>query len=136
MNAHTPENAILPTGRFVVLRHETPPGYPRPSHWDLMFETARGLRTWALDAEPDSPGAIVAQALADHRPEYLDYEGSVSDGRGHVQQWDAGTFQCDHDDATRIVIGLFGSRLRGRAVLECEPEEAQRWRFSFAADPD
>ena len=32
--------------RFVVLRHETPPGYPRPPHYDLMLEQEGGLWTW------------------------------------------------------------------------------------------
>ena len=33
--------------RYVILQHDTPPGYPRPLHWDLMLEQGRTLRTWA-----------------------------------------------------------------------------------------
>jgi DNA polymerase Ligase (LigD) len=121
--------------RFVVLRHEMPQGAERPTHWDFMLETETGLRTWALAQEPASGRAIVAQALADHRAEYLTFEGPVSGGRGTVARFDAGTFAWEQNGATEIAVQLAGSRLRGQAVLTRDGASDQRWRFCFTADP-
>ncbi|MGH7175792.1 MAG: hypothetical protein ACREJC_00300 [Tepidisphaeraceae bacterium] len=74
--------------RYVVLRHE---GIPDP-HFDLMLETAPGskLATWRAPVWPiDGPVEIVL--IGDHRREYLDYEGPLSENRGHVRRVDAGT---------------------------------------------
>src|SRR5947207_3846041 len=79
--------------RFVILRHETPPGFARPAHWDFMLECDGVLRTWAL-AEVPSPGCeIAAEELADHRLAYLEYEGEMSGGRGTVSRWDEGRYE-------------------------------------------
>jgi hypothetical protein len=126
--------------RFVVLRHETPPDSARPTHWDFMLETPQGLRTWALAAQPDGGAWIAAESLADHRAEYLTFEGPLSGGRGTVEQWDAGSFRWQQGevaegDEAEIVVQLSGSRLRGRAVLAREPRSDRHWRFFFAADP-
>ncbi len=79
--------------RFVVLRHETPPGHERPTHWDFMLEAGGVLRTWALAEAPCRGRAIAAEELAEHRLAYLEYEGDVSGGRGSVVRWDAGTYE-------------------------------------------
>jgi hypothetical protein len=49
---------------------------------------------------------------------YLDYEGPVSDGRGRVSRWDAGTFAWERDEEGCVAVRLEGERLRGTAVLE------------------
>ncbi|MCS7047501.1 MAG: hypothetical protein NZO58_14185, partial [Gemmataceae bacterium] len=72
--------------RYVILEHDHP-----ALHWDFMLERGDVLRTWRLPAPP-SIGKIAAQALADHRRAYLDYEGPVSGNRGTVRRWDAGTY--------------------------------------------
>jgi hypothetical protein len=73
--------------RFVVLEHDHP-----VLHWDLMLECGQVLRTWRL-AEPPAPGKTIrAEALADHRLHYLDYEGSVSGDRGSVKRHLRGTY--------------------------------------------
>src|SRR5882724_3306447 len=64
--------------RFVILRHETPPGFARPAHWDFMLECGGVLRTWEM---------------ADHRLAYLEYEGEVPGGRGTVSRWDEGRYE-------------------------------------------
>ena len=79
--------------RFVILRHDPAPAGDRPLHWDLMLETADRLRTWALESEPGPGRTIAARPLVDHRPEYLDYQGPLSGGRGAVSRWDAGEFR-------------------------------------------
>jgi hypothetical protein len=121
--------------RFVVLRHEMPAESERATHWDFMLQTPHGLRTWALAAEPATGDRIAADALADHREEYLTFEGPVSGGRGSVERWDAGSFRWQRDEETEIVLQLAGDRLRGRAYLARQPGSDQRWWFFFFADP-
>lgn len=125
--------------RFVILRHECPPGYPRPSHWDFMLEADGVLRTWAISEAPDSAAAragspIAAEALADHRLAYLDLEGPVSGGRGSVARCDGGEYRALEWQADRVVVRLFGARFVGQATLTQDPGDAQRWRFWFTPD--
>ena len=84
--------------RFVLLRHEMPSNAARGSHWDLMLENQGVLLTWELPKLP--PGPLPAsfeqlgiRRLPDHRIDYLEYEGPVSDGRGTVQRVDNGIYQ-------------------------------------------
>jgi hypothetical protein len=118
--------------RFVVLRHETPPNYARPLHWDLMLEADGWLWTWALEAQPRYDTTIVAWPLADHRLEYLEYEGPVSNNRGEVSRWDAGDYQIVRRFDDELVVHLNGKRLSGRATItrqggdELDPDN-QRW---------
>ena len=60
---------------------------------------------------------------------YLDYEGEISGGRGSVQRWDHGTFECLTDEPERIVCRCSGSLLNGdiRLVKRCEGG----WHFTF-----
>jgi len=76
--------------RYVVLRHE---GVPEP-HFDLMVETQPGsaLWTWRLGEWPPSVGAKLHE-LGDHRREYLEFEGPVSNDRGWVKRVSSGL--CD-----------------------------------------
>ncbi len=68
---------------FVIQKHT---GYG-PDHYDLMISVGQSLATWQVLA---SPGDIAvgqstpARRLAEHRLEYLTYEGPVSNGRGEV----------------------------------------------------
>jgi hypothetical protein len=103
--------------RFVLLRHETPPGYSRGSHWDLMFEQAGALRTWALDELPVDDLSVAAEQLADHRLVYLDYEGPVSGNRGEVRREDAGEFEVLEDGPDQFVVFVRGRKLQGRYEL-------------------
>ncbi|MGD9722130.1 MAG: DNA polymerase ligase N-terminal domain-containing protein [Pirellulales bacterium] len=120
--------------RFVILRHELPAGSSRPSHWDLMFERAGTLRTWAVEREPDFSNPQSALALADHRLDYLDYEGPVSGDRGSVTRWDRGEYTIVAESAGEWVVVLSGSRLVGRMTLARAPAD-HSWRVSFAAAP-
>ena len=60
---------------------------------------------------------VAAEALSNHRPHYLDYEGPVSGGRGFVARWDAGTFEWDRETDTEKTFHLRGAHLQGRARL-------------------
>jgi hypothetical protein len=99
--------------RFVILEHDHP-----FLHWDFMLEVGDVLRTWRLLATPQPATTVRAEALGDHRKLYLDYEGPVSDQRGTVKRWDAGTFAWETDSTERVVVRLQGQRCQGTAVLE------------------
>ena len=83
-----------PLLRYVVLRHE---GVADP-HFDLMLELVEGdaLATWRCPAWPLTKRVRVTR-LADHRREYLTYEGPVSGDRGRVSRVEAGTYQMKRD---------------------------------------
>ena len=115
--------------RFAILRHETPPGSPRPLHWDFLLEDAGTLLTWALAEPPATGRPIAAEALANHRTAYLDYEGPVSGHRGTVTRWDAGTFQWRRRSDREIAVNLSGHVLCGEAVLTRADSTSQQWLF-------
>ena len=122
--------------RFVVLRHDPPPSGARPLHWDFMLESGGVLRTWALDRPPDddAAGERFAEALADHRIAYLEFEGDISGGRGRVARWDHGDYDIVNWETDRIVVDLNGTRLRGQARFALIGPSHQ-WRFSFSPAP-
>ncbi len=104
-------------GRFAVLRHLTPSGYPRPDHWDLLLEQPQGLWTWALPIPPEQ-GTAQAERLPDHRAVYLEYEGPISGGRGTVSRWDQGHYRLLRAEAGELLLQFEGRRLQGRYRLE------------------
>jgi len=120
--------------RFVLLWHETPAGFARPPHWDLMLEAGSHLRCWALAAAPDETPQQSVEALADHRLTYLDYEGPISGERGAVSRHDQGEYQSLVDEVQEVRVLLRGQRLRGTLTLRREPDTDQRWRLSFVPD--
>jgi hypothetical protein len=111
--------------RFVVLTHDHP-----ELHWDFMLENEATLRTWRLARPPDETGPIAADAIADHRLAYLEYEGPVSGSRGTVSAFDRGEYSLLQDDGYVVEVELQGDRLRGRASLKRMPG-SDRWEFMF-----
>jgi hypothetical protein len=99
--------------RFVILQHNWP-----TLHWDFLLEAGSVLRAWRLLAEPTAGGAVPAEANADHRLFYLDYEGPVSGDRGNVSRWDTGTFDWLTDSSDIVEVELHGSKLSGRWRIE------------------
>jgi hypothetical protein len=110
--------------RFVLLRHECPPGYGKPSHWDLMLEAGDKLQTWNLFdlppawKDPDSLDKTAGYSgpcfsEVDHRTDFLEFEGPLSNDRGHVTRVDRGEYI--ERESTPEVVGfdLMGERLRG-----------------------
>ena len=122
--------------RFVLLRHETPPGHPRPSHWDLMLEHGGVLLTWELQTLPGpwaealgeggsgAGDAVEAHRLADHRLAYLEIEGPISGGRGTVRRCDRGLIEMELGKGS-IIATLDGDRLWGQ--IELREEADSRW---------
>ena len=113
--------------RFVILLHETPPSYIRPTHWDLMLEDGEHLLTWALADMPRVNCDTDAEQLGHHRIEYLDTQSPLSGNRGTVQRIAAGEFEWLVREKDRITITLRGEALRGTAqLIRCD---GQSWRF-------
>jgi hypothetical protein len=107
--------------RFVILEHTW-----NGVHWDLMLEVGGHLRTWAIDA-PIAPGVdLPARDLADHRLEFLDYEGPVSRNRGSVRRFDQGEYELHAWTPELVRITLKGDQLVGEVELRrvgAEPGE-------------
>ena len=119
--------------RFVLLYHDWPSHDERPSHCDLMLEAGGVLRTWSLTLLPRdwagttesavapefaATNTVPAEQLADHRLEYLDYEGPVSGDRGSVRRLDAGTFASRHESPDCWEVTLDGRAIRGDVSLQ------------------
>ena len=119
--------------RFVLLLHETPPAYPRPTHYDLMLEQGDVLWTWALDDLPSPDQTTFAERLHNHRTAYLDFEGEVSGDRGAVRRIDAGTFEVVSHSLQRLDLRLHGTLLQGLLTLSQEAAD-QRWCVTFSSD--
>ena len=113
--------------RFVILTHDWP--FP---HWDFLAESGGVLRAWRLLAKPTAETDIPAEPNFDHRLVYLDYEGPLSDDRGSVSRWDAGTCEWLADESEHVEIDLYGSKLTGRAVIRSNGGE---WAFRVTAPP-
>jgi hypothetical protein len=138
---------IPPMPRFVLLYHDCPPGYERPSHWDLMLEAGDSLETWSLFALPRGwaaghtatksrfpncpplakSDAVAAEPLAAHRLAYLEYEGPVREGRGEVMRVSFGNFSNlrQSDDERRL--DLRGNPVGGELVLGRESPVTRNW---------
>jgi DNA polymerase Ligase (LigD) len=108
----------------VILEHDHP--FP---HVDFMIECGDRLRSWRLLTPPAPGETIAAEAIGDHRNDYLDYEGPVSRGRGHVKRWDAGTFSIESDSAGELRLKLSGGRVNGTVELRQVEGGAWNWRL-------
>jgi hypothetical protein len=124
--------------RFVLLYHECPADYVRPSHWDLMLEQGDALRTWALtrlprnwqparsrtaDSHSNCPtladeNTVAAEQLGDHRLAYLRDEGPLSGNRGTVRRVDEGTYETIAETPGTWSLRLTGALLSGSIRLQ------------------
>lgn len=79
--------------RYVVLHHTGHPHHGEP-HYDLMLEQAEDepLLSIRLPAWPPAEGMHI-EWTPPHRRVYLDYEGPVSNNRGHVRRIASGTYR-------------------------------------------
>ena len=94
-----------------------------------MLETGSVLATWALPTPPNADHAFPAQSLADHRIEYLEYQGPVSGGRGTVAQWDAGTYDLVERTEGHLVARMSGEKLIGQVELTRLSGQSGQWQF-------
>jgi hypothetical protein len=114
--------------RYVVLHHT---GVPTP-HFDLMFETDPGspLTTWRSPTWPIIEPALL-ERLADHRRDYLEYEGSVSNDRGQVHRVAAGIFRFESRTDHRWVIITHS----GQKLTFLRQDENPNWRVEVGQNP-
>lgn len=120
--------------RFVVLFHETPAGYSRPAHYDLMLEQGEMLRTWALERLPSPGESLNAERLPDHRPVYLDFEGAVAGDRGRVSRVEAGEYEIAEETTAGLTIRIRGAKLRGTMTVAPLADDPQRCCVSLTSD--
>ena len=108
--------------QYVILWHD---GIREP-HFDLMFETLPGsaLSTWRSSAWPiESPTAVTR--LKAHRRAYLEFEGELSERRGHVTRVGTGTCNVEvGEHAVWRVTILTGSSPQ---TLILRPVQAEHW---------
>jgi hypothetical protein len=136
--------------RFVLLYHDCPPSSALPSHWDFMLEAGDALRTWRLEQLPapwkmahlrtaakycECPAiandvSVAATPLGDHRLAYLDYDGEVSNVRGHVIRVAAGKYDLEIESALRIKYTLDGDSIAGHVELERATAVGEAWTLS------
>jgi hypothetical protein len=98
--------------RFVILDHDHP--FP---HWDFLLESGELLCGWRLLSEPVRGRPVAAEALPDHRPVYLDYEGPISGGRGRVMRWDRGSFDWLSNGPDELRVAVHGQVVRGAVSI-------------------
>jgi hypothetical protein len=122
--------------RYVILLHQMPPGSPRATHWDLMLEDGPVLLTWAIASELEAGIVLPGQALADHRPAYLTYEGPVSGDRGQVSRWEEGQFQWLQREERAMRIQVAGQRFRGEIRLTRDTPLAADWQIVYIASTE
>ena len=117
--------------RFVLLHHECPSGYVKPSHWDFMLEFGDVLWTWELRELPTSwrresnksSEVLPATRLADHRSAYLDYEGPLTGNRGHVARVASGTFTVIANTPEMLIVQLDSEMYCGRIQLTATSQQ-------------
>lgn len=119
--------------RYVILYHQQPSSKPDLTHWDLMLETEGMLRTWQIHQQPVANQQLQATPLPDHRIDYLQYEGPVSGDRGHVSQWDGGTFEGTvAADGEAFSVELQGRIFCGTLALQPHATQPEYWQVQFS----
>lgn len=118
--------------RFVILLHV---GHGE-DHYDLMLTDGDGLATWQMTTDP--AGLSVGQSapatkLADHRSEYLTYEGLVSGGRGRVSRVAEGRYDVISRREECLACRLMGPAIEGRFELR-RIASGDQWRITHQGD--
>ncbi|NBR06186.1 MAG: hypothetical protein EBT92_10485 [Planctomycetes bacterium] len=94
--------------RYAILAHDYP-----VEHFDFMLEKQGILESWRLNRLPGN-APFIAEKIPDHRLEYLEYEGPVSNDRGFVKRMDSGNYELIADTESFIIIQLFGGKYKGQ----------------------
>lgn len=97
-----------------------------------MLEDGPALATWQVPLPPEnwSADTITCRKLADHRLDYLTYEGPVSHGRGQVRLNARGHYQ-----PIRIQTDHWHVHLTGRTInaqLELQLLHDDQWQLTFS----
>jgi hypothetical protein len=122
--------------RFVILDHHFPPRHWRARHYDLMLEFEGILETFEcplgfLNAVIPASGQYGVFRLANHRKEYLDYEGEISGNRGCVKRITSGEVIWQQREEQSFQVRLIGPDwerwLCGKMVVDPVPPGGDRW---------
>ena len=115
-----------------------------------MFETSDSLRTWSLQSLPrawskirratfarsancpvlSAADTVEAEQLANHRLAYLEYEGSISRGRGIVHRVAEGSYGLDEESPNAWDTTVEGEMIRGQVMLHRDSASSP-WRLTF-----
>jgi len=109
--------------KFVVLKHSRQDETP---HYDLMLETDKTalLATFSLELSPEEftdKRISDYKQIADHDRKFLQYEGSVNDGKGKVEQVDKGKVRVI--SLSPLKCHIYGKTLRGIIVCKNRHKE-------------
>lgn len=86
--------------RFAVSLHQMPSHQARPTHFDLFLEKEDFLMSWILAAPLSDQMNTFVIPNRDHRKDYLDYDGPISQDRGMIRRVQQGRLlwmQSDND---------------------------------------
>ena len=114
---------------YVIQEHHS-----KRLHWDLRFEMADVLKSWALPKSPPQKEGEkrLAVAVDDHPIEYAMFEGEIPEGNygaGQVKIWDKGTFEILENEVKKLVVNIKGNKLQGKyCLLHFKPNE-KNWLF-------
>lgn len=98
--------------RYSVLLHEVPPDSGRKDHFDLLLENGEVLTTWELSSWPPASSQPVSR-LADHRLDYLEFEGPLTGNRGSVRRVSDGVYKVLSKSERQWLIELCGKDFAG-----------------------
>lgn len=123
--------------RFVILHHQVGSGFARTDqdHFDWMFETGPTLTTFATPVLDDlhSVTESTCSRLADHRIEYLEFEGRLPDkgdlrNRGQVTRIASGVFEVTEKSPDNFSALLsFDLANKNTSSVEFRRHDHQRW---------
>ena len=118
--------------RFVIHEH-----HAWNLHFDLRLEIGGVLKSWAvpkgLSLNPNLKRLAIE--VPDHSLSYIDYEGTIAEGKygvGRVVVWDSGDYQADGDAHEQLENGrlnfiFHGKKLRGSFSLVRMKDGKGQW---------
>jgi bifunctional non-homologous end joining protein LigD len=113
--------------RFVVHEHEA-----TRLHWDFRLESDGVLKSWTVPIRPPiKPGVRrLAIEVEDHDLNHLSFEGTIPEGQygaGIVKIWDIGEYAIGSMTPMKIVIRMFGKKMKGRYALVKFKGQSKNW---------
>ncbi|NPV50898.1 MAG: hypothetical protein HPY60_06860 [Candidatus Methanofastidiosum sp.] len=103
-------------------------------HYDLRLEIDGVLKSWALPKIPPTEKGIKRLAIftEDHPLDYATFEGVIPEGNygsGKVEIWDKGKFSLIENEKDKIVVNIYGNKLKGKYCLIRFKDQDKNWMF-------
>ncbi|MEM1515607.1 MAG: DNA polymerase ligase N-terminal domain-containing protein [Candidatus Bathyarchaeia archaeon] len=103
-------------------------------HYDFRLEKDGVLKSWALPKEPPTTRGVKRLAIQteDHPIDYANFEGTIPEGEygaGTVEIWDKGTFNIEEWSDKKIIVHIYGEKLKGRYCLIRFKKQENSWLF-------